>query len=49
MKNFDMEAKYLFFNELELDSTHRFSLNFKENDSVKQIHFHQGNNISSQI
>ena len=30
LKNFDMEPKYTFFNELKLDSAHRFSLNFKK-------------------
>ena len=33
-----IEPKYIFLNELELDSAHRFFLNFKENDSIKQIH-----------
>ena len=36
---FDYDGAKIFLNELELDSGHRFSLNFKENHSIKQIHF----------
>lgn len=35
-----MEAKYIFFNKLELDSNHRFSVDFeKRNTSLQEI-FH---------
>ena len=34
-----MEPKYIFLNELELDRAYRFFLNFKENDSIKQVRF----------
>ena len=36
LKNFDMEPKYIFFNELKLDSAHRFSLNFKKKKKKKK-------------
>ena len=33
-----MEAKYIFFNKLELDSNHRFSIDFeKRNTSLQEI------------
>lgn len=34
-----MEPKYIFFNELELDSEHRISLNIRENENIEQIYF----------
>ena len=38
-----MEQRYLIFvifvNELELNSEHTFSLNFKNNNNIGQIHF----------
>ena len=32
-------SKYIFFYELELDSEHKFSLNFRENENFEQIQF----------
>ena len=43
-----MEPKYIFFNELELDSDPNFSLNFeKKNDIAKQVHILLKKNTSS--
>ena len=39
-----MEPKYIFFNELKIDSNHRFLLNFAESESVKQICFSRRKN-----
>ena len=34
-----MDPKYIFFNELELDSEHRFSLDVRENEDGEQKNF----------
>ena len=44
-----MEPKYIFFNELELDSEHRISLNIRENENNEQIYFFWRKSISSRI
>ena len=36
-KSIDIYPKYIIFNDLELDSENKFSVNFSENENVDQI------------